>query len=95
MAAADKLRELRALFGRANVRLLPLRNHLGKESASGASPALWTGKQLQAFVVDTADAHQNEYVGAPSKRREFLTGFTGSNGTGTSFRIAGRSCGWG
>lgn len=85
MAAAEKLRELRALFARTNVRLLPLRNRLEKESAGGSagSPAVWTGKTLQAFLVDTADAHQSEYVSAANMRRAFLTGFTGSNGTGT------------
>lgn len=87
LAAADKLRELRALFARTNVRLLPLRNRLEKEgggggrSAGGGPAAVWTGKALQAFLVDTADAHQSEYVSAANMRRAFLTGFTGSNGT--------------
>ncbi|DAZ95626.1 TPA: hypothetical protein N0F65_002255 [Lagenidium giganteum] len=78
--AADKLRELRALFNRTNVRLLPLRHQLGKEEGKVAAAEV-TGKQLQAFIVDTADAHQSEYVSAANKRREFITGFTGSNGT--------------
>lgn len=80
----EKLRDLRALLKRTNVPLLSLRNHLGKEdSASGAASAVAvTGKHLQALLVDTADAHQSEYVSAANKRREFLTGFTGSNGTG-------------
>lgn len=81
MAAGEKLAALRALLARSNVRLLALRNTLEQES--GLKPALLTGKSLQAFVVDTADAHQSEYVSAPNMRREFLTGFTGSNGTGT------------
>ncbi|KAL3660092.1 hypothetical protein V7S43_015013 [Phytophthora oleae] len=79
MLAAEKLRELRALLRRTNVRLLPLRHHLGK-TEKGAAAEL-TGRPLQAFLVDTADAHQSEYVGDAHKRREFLTGFTGSNGT--------------
>lgn len=81
----EKLRDLRALLKRTNVPLLSLRNHLGKEQVSpgAASAVVVTGKHLQALLVDTADAHQSEYVSAANKRREFLTGFTGSNGTGT------------
>uniref|UniRef100_K3WRL6 Creatinase N-terminal domain-containing protein n=1 Tax=Globisporangium ultimum (strain ATCC 200006 / CBS 805.95 / DAOM BR144) TaxID=431595 RepID=K3WRL6_GLOUD len=81
---AEKLRDLRALLSRTNVKLLSLRSNLNKEAsgstASGAAEVL-TGKTLQAFVVDTADAHQSEYVSDANKRREFLSGFTGSNGT--------------
>ncbi|KAG7381943.1 Xaa-Pro aminopeptidase 2 [Phytophthora pseudosyringae] len=80
MLAAEKLRELRALMGRTNERLLPLRQLLGK-TEKGAAAAELPGRPLQAFLVDTADAHQSEYVGAAHKRREFLTGFTGSSGT--------------
>ncbi|OWZ17780.1 Xaa-Pro aminopeptidase [Phytophthora megakarya] len=79
MLAAEKLRDLRVLMSRTNVRLLPLRNHLGKTEKEAATEL--TGRPLQAFLVDTADAHQSEYVGDAHKRREFLTGFTGSNGT--------------
>jgi Xaa-Pro aminopeptidase len=79
MLAAEKLRELRALMARTNVRLLPLRHRLGKTDKESATEL--SGRPLQAFLVDTADAHQSEYVGAAHKRREFLTGFTGSNGT--------------
>ncbi|RLN58882.1 hypothetical protein BBJ29_000184 [Phytophthora kernoviae] len=79
MMAAEKLRELRALMSRTNVRLLPLRHHLGKTEKGEVAEL--TGRPLQAFLVDTADAHQSEYVGDAHKRREFLTGFTGSNGT--------------
>ncbi|POM59224.1 Xaa-Pro aminopeptidase [Phytophthora palmivora] len=79
MLAAEKLRELRTLMSRTNVRLLPLRHHLGK-TEKGAVTEL-AGRPLQAFLVDTADAHQSEYVGDAHKRREFLTDFTGSNGT--------------
>ncbi|KAF4320679.1 hypothetical protein BBO99_00001274 [Phytophthora kernoviae] len=79
MMAAEKLRELRALMSRTNVQLLPLRHHLGKTEKGEVAEL--TGRPLQAFLVDTADAHQSEYVGDAHKRREFLTGFTGSNGT--------------
>ncbi|CAI5711218.1 hypothetical protein KXD40_001507 [Peronospora effusa] len=79
MLAADKLRELRTLMNRTNVRLLPLRHLLGKTDKGNVLAI--TGRPLQAFLVDTADAHQSEYVGDAHKRREFLTGFTGSNGT--------------
>ncbi|ETL85591.1 hypothetical protein L917_14930 [Phytophthora nicotianae] len=79
MLPAEKLRELRVLMSRTNVRLLPLRHLLGKTEKGAASEL--TGRPLQAFLVDTADAHQSEYVGDAHKRREFLTGFTGSNGT--------------
>lgn len=80
---ADKLRELRALLSRSNVQLLSLRNHLNaKDGAVTSSAEVLMGKALQAFVVDTADAHQSEYVSAANKRREFISGFTGSSGTG-------------
>ncbi|MDO5033688.1 MAG: aminopeptidase P family protein [Eubacteriales bacterium] len=36
---------------------------------------------LAAYVVNTADAHQSEYVAAHFKERAWLTGFTGSAGT--------------
>lgn len=61
------------------VRLLPLRHLLGKTEKSEVTKLL--SRPLHAFLVDTADAHQSEYVGNAHKRREFLTGFTGSNGT--------------
>ncbi|KAF1322627.1 Xaa-pro aminopeptidase, partial [Globisporangium splendens] len=82
---AEKLRDLRALLSRTNVKLLSLRSNLNKEangSAGSGAVEVLTGKTLQAFVVDTADAHQSEYVSDANKRREFLSGFTGSNGTG-------------
>uniref|UniRef100_A0AAV1UUJ8 Xaa-Pro aminopeptidase n=1 Tax=Peronospora matthiolae TaxID=2874970 RepID=A0AAV1UUJ8_9STRA len=80
LLAPDKLRELRALMSRTNVRLLPLRHRLGK-TEKGEAATEPTTRSLQAFIVDTADAHQSEYVGDAHKRREFLTGFTGSSGT--------------
>ncbi|TMW68349.1 hypothetical protein Poli38472_005817 [Pythium oligandrum] len=80
--ATETLRELRALFARTNVRLLPLRQQLGKDASAATTAAVdVTGKTLQAFLVDTADAHQSEYVSEGNKRRAFLSGFTGSNGT--------------
>lgn len=81
---AEKLRDLRALLSRTNVKLLSLRNNLSNEkgAAGGGGAVELTGKTLQAFLVDTADAHQSEYVSEANKRREFLSGFTGSNGTG-------------
>lgn len=36
---------------------------------------------LAAFVVPSGDAHSSEYVSDADKRREWLTGFTGSAGT--------------
>jgi len=36
---------------------------------------------LSAYVVPSEDAHQSEYTAAPHKRRQFISGFTGSAGT--------------
>lgn len=36
---------------------------------------------LSAYLIETQDAHQSEYVADHDKRREWLTGFTGSAGT--------------
>ncbi|MEE1314428.1 MAG: aminopeptidase P family protein [Faecalimonas sp.] len=38
-------------------------------------------KQIDAYLVPSADNHQSEYVGEHFKSRAFLTGFTGSAGT--------------
>lgn len=38
-------------------------------------------KEIDYYIVTTADAHNSEYVGAHDKVREYITGFTGSNGT--------------
>ena len=38
-------------------------------------------KDIQIYIVPTADYHQSEYVGEHFKARKFLTGFTGSAGT--------------
>ncbi|CAN0534476.1 unnamed protein product, partial [Scytosiphon promiscuus] len=37
--------------------------------------------EVSAYLVETQDAHQSEYVADHDKRREWLTGFTGSAGT--------------
>lgn len=36
---------------------------------------------VSAYLVETQDAHQSEYVADHDKRREWLTDFTGSAGT--------------
>ena len=38
-------------------------------------------KNIDAYVVPTADFHQSEYVGEHFKARKFITGFSGSYGT--------------
>ena len=38
-------------------------------------------KNMDAYVVPTADFHQSEYVGEHFKARKFITGFSGSAGT--------------
>lgn len=38
-------------------------------------------RDIQIYIVPTADYHQSEYVGEHFKARKFLTGFTGSAGT--------------
>ena len=35
---------------------------------------------LHGYVVPSADAHQSEYVAEAWKRREFISGFSGSAG---------------
>lgn len=42
---------------------------------------LMAEKEIDAYVVPTADFHQSEYVGEHFKARSFITGFTGSYGT--------------
>ena len=39
------------------------------------------GVGLSAYVVPSEDAHQSEYTAAPHKRRQFISGFTGSAAT--------------
>lgn len=43
--------------------------------------ALMKDKQIDAYIVPSADNHQSEYVGEYFKARAFITGFTGSAGT--------------
>lgn len=38
-------------------------------------------KEIDVYVVPTADFHQSEYVGEYFKARKYMTGFTGSAGT--------------
>ena len=58
-------------------------------SASLASlRALMLNATLHAYLVPTEDAHQSEYVAECDKRRQFLTGFTGSAGTAVVTRTA-------
>lgn len=38
-------------------------------------------KNIDAYIIPSADNHQSEYVGEHFKSREFITGFTGSSGT--------------
>lgn len=38
-------------------------------------------RNIDIYIVPSADYHQSEYVGAYFKAREFMTGFTGSAGT--------------
>lgn len=42
---------------------------------------LMTQKNIDAYIVPTADFHQSEYVGEYFKARKYITGFTGSAGT--------------
>ena len=39
-------------------------------------------KNIDVYVVPTADFHQSEYVGEHFKARKFITGFSGSAGNG-------------
>ncbi|TFK64848.1 aminopeptidase-P [Pluteus cervinus] len=41
---------------------------------------LMRSHSLDYYVIPTEDAHQSEYVGDSDKRREFISGFTGSSG---------------
>lgn len=38
-------------------------------------------ESVQAYIIPSTDAHQSEYIAPCDKRREFITGFTGSAGT--------------
>lgn len=43
--------------------------------------ALMEERNIDMYIVPSADNHQSEYVGEHFKAREFITGFTGSAGT--------------
>ena len=43
--------------------------------------AIMADKNIDAYVVPTADFHQSEYVGEHFKARKFISGFSGSYGT--------------
>lgn len=43
--------------------------------------ALMAEKNINMYIVPTADFHQSEYVGEHFKARKYITGFTGSAGT--------------
>lgn len=43
--------------------------------------ALMEARNIDAYVIPTADFHQSEYVGEHFKARKFITGFSGSYGT--------------
>ena len=43
--------------------------------------ALLREKKLAAFIIGSADAHQSEYVNDKDKRREYMSGFSGSSAT--------------
>ena len=43
--------------------------------------ALMKARHLKGYVIPTSDAHNSEYVAAAHKRREYISGFSGSAGT--------------
>jgi Xaa-Pro aminopeptidase len=42
---------------------------------------LMRNKAVQAYIIPSSDAHGSEYLSEKDKRRQFITGFTGSAGT--------------
>ena len=42
---------------------------------------IMASKNIDAYMVPSADFHQSEYVGEYFKSREFISGFNGSAGT--------------
>ena len=50
---------------------------------------LMAEKQMDAYVVPTADFHQSEYVGEHFKARKFISGFSGSYGTAVITMVDG------
>jgi len=51
---------------------------------------LMAQKNIDIYIVPSSDFHNSEYVGEYFKSREFITGFTGSNGTAV---ITGKEAG--
>lgn len=51
---------------------------------------LMNKKEIDAYIIPTADFHQSEYVGEHFKARAFITGFTGSYGTAVITKDDGR-----
>ncbi|XP_054717686.1 xaa-Pro aminopeptidase 1-like [Uloborus diversus] len=41
----------------------------------------YVSQSLQAYIIPSCDAHQSEYIAACDKRREYVSGFSGSAGT--------------
>lgn len=44
--------------------------------------SLFSEHSIDAYVVPSADAHGSEYVHEADQRRAYISGFTGSAGTG-------------
>lgn len=42
---------------------------------------MMASRQIDAYIVNTSDPHQSEYISEYYKTREFISGFTGSAGT--------------
>ena len=45
---------------------------------------LMSQKNIDVYLIPSADNHQSEYVGEYFKSRAFITGFTGSAGLGAA-----------
>ena len=43
--------------------------------------SLFNGQQLEAYIIPSSDSHGSEYLCEKDKRRQFISGFTGSSGT--------------
>ncbi len=41
---------------------------------------LFGGKCLEAYIIPSSDSHGSEYPNPKDKRRQFISGFTGSSG---------------
>lgn len=76
------LSDLRTLLKSSQFALLALRGRLDVAASVPKAETAVKTAFIQAFLIESADAHQSEYVANDSKRREFLTKFTGSTGTG-------------